>query len=124
MQLPPKKIAFTVTDNKCQINRIICEELVQDQEFQQRHTSDHKLLLTSKKNIKKFKHYLFKFDYTKSSKNLYTRSRRHGCWRSVVIRGGGNWRTRGKPSTLDGRPQPCHMPTLVHVELKDTFEIA
>ena len=41
MQLPTKKIVFTVTDNKCQITRIICEELVQDQEFQQKHTSDH-----------------------------------------------------------------------------------
>ena len=34
-----------------------------------------------------------------------------GCWRSVVILGGGNRRTRGKPPTLDGRPLPCHMPT-------------
>ena len=29
----------------------------------------------------------------------------------MVIRGGGNRRTRGKPPTLDGRPLPCHMPT-------------
>ena len=51
MQLPPKKVVLTVTDNKCQLTRIICEELGQDQEIQQKCTSDHKLLLTSKKNI-------------------------------------------------------------------------
>ena len=28
----------------------------------------------------------------------------------VVLRGGGNLRTGGKPPTLDGRPLPCHMP--------------
>ena len=51
MQLPPKKVVLTVTDNKCQLTRIICEQLVQDQEIQQKHTFDYKLLLTSKKNI-------------------------------------------------------------------------
>ena len=51
MQLSLKKVVLTVTDNKCQLTRLICEELVQDQEIQQKHTSDHKLLLTSKKNI-------------------------------------------------------------------------
>ena len=51
MQLSLKKVVLTVTDNKCQLTRIICEELVQDQEIQQKHTCGHKLLLTSKKNI-------------------------------------------------------------------------
>ena len=51
MQLPPKKVVLTVTDNKGQLTRIICEQLVQDQEIQQKRTSDHTLLLTSKKNI-------------------------------------------------------------------------
>ena len=48
-------------------------------------------------NFVKFKDYLFNFDYTESSKNLKTRSQRRGCWRSVVVRGGGNQRTQGKP---------------------------
>ena len=26
------------------------------------------------------------------------------------MRGGGNWSTPGKPSTMDGRPLFCHMP--------------
>ena len=51
MQLPPKQVVLTVTDNKCQLTRIICEELVQDQEIQQKRTVDHKFLLTSKQNI-------------------------------------------------------------------------
>ena len=51
MQLPPNKVVLTVTYNKCQLTRIISEGLVQDQEIQQMHTSDHKLLLTSKKTI-------------------------------------------------------------------------
>ena len=51
MQLPPKKVVLTVTDNECQLTRIIFEEPVQDQEIQEKPTSDHKLLLTSKKNI-------------------------------------------------------------------------
>ena len=51
MQLSLKKFVLTVTDNKCQLTRIIFEELVQDQEIQQKHTCGHKLLLTSKKNI-------------------------------------------------------------------------
>ena len=28
----------------------------------------------------------------------------------VVLHGGGNWRIRGKPPTLDRRPKPCQMP--------------
>ena len=51
MQLPTKKVVLTVTDNKCQLIRIICEELVQDQEIQQKRTSDHGFLLTSMQNI-------------------------------------------------------------------------
>ena len=31
----------------------------------------------------------------------------------VLLRGGGNWRTRGKPPTLDGQALPCHMQTPV-----------
>ena len=45
MQLPPKKVVLTLTDNKCQLTRIICEKLVQDQEIQQERTSDNKFLL-------------------------------------------------------------------------------
>ena len=60
----------------------------------------------------KYEHFLFNFDLTESSKNLKTHSQRCGCWSSVVIRGGGNRRTRGKPPTLEGRPPPCHMLTL------------
>ena len=30
-----QKVVLTVTDNKCQLTRIICEELVQDQKIQQ-----------------------------------------------------------------------------------------
>ena len=30
----------------------------------------------------------------------------------MVIYGGGNWRTRVKPPSLDGQPLPCHVPTL------------
>ena len=51
MQLPPQKVVLTVKDNKRQLIRIICEELVQDQEFQKKHTSDNKLLLTSDNDI-------------------------------------------------------------------------
>ena len=58
----------------------------------------------------KKKSYSFNFNYTESSKNLKMCFRRCGCWRSVVIRGGGNWRKWGKPPTLDGRPLPSHMP--------------
>ena len=47
MQLPPQKVVLTVTDNKRQLIGIICEDLVQDQEFRKKHTSGHKLLLTS-----------------------------------------------------------------------------
>ena len=29
----------------------------------------------------------------------------------VLLGGGGNWRTRGKPAALDGQSLSCHMPT-------------
>ena len=54
----------------------------------------------------KFKHFLFTSMTQKAQ-----RTRRRGCWRSVVMRGGGNRRTWGKPPTLDERSLPCHMPT-------------
>ena len=46
----PQKDVLTVTDNKRQLIRIMCEELVQNQKFQQMHTSDQKILLTSEKD--------------------------------------------------------------------------
>ena len=64
-----------------------------------------------KTSITVLKHYLFNFDYTESSNSLWTCSRKRGCWRSLIIPGGGNRRTRGIPPTLDRRPLPCHMPT-------------
>ena len=51
MPLPPQKVVLTVTENKQQLIRIICEELERDQEFLQRYTSDHKLLITGDKDI-------------------------------------------------------------------------
>ena len=51
MSLPPQKVALTVTENKQQLIRMICEELERDQEFRQKHTSDHKLLFFGKKDI-------------------------------------------------------------------------
>ena len=42
---------------------------------------------------------------------LFTRSLRHGCWPSVVLRGGRNRSSWRKPPTLDRWPLPCHMPT-------------
>ena len=48
MPLPSQKVVLTVTENKQQLIRIICEELERDQEFQ-RNTSDHKLLITGDK---------------------------------------------------------------------------
>ena len=54
----------------------------------------------------KFTHCLFTSITQKAQ-----RTRRRRYWRSVVMRGGGNRRTRGKPPTLDERPLPCHMQT-------------
>ena len=42
---------------------------------------------------------------------IYAFSKARMLVRSVVIRGGVNRRTRGKPPTLDWRPLFCHMPT-------------
>ena len=42
---------------------------------------------------------------------IYAFSKARMLVRSVVIRGGVNRRTRGKPPTLDGRPLFCHVPT-------------
>ena len=42
---------------------------------------------------------------------IYAFSKARMLVRSVVIRGGVNRITRGKPPTLDGRPLSCHMPT-------------
>ena len=57
-----------------------------------------------------------KFTYKPSFRKLkeliiYTFSKARMLVRSVVIRGGVNRRTRGKPPTLDGRPLSCLMPT-------------
>ena len=51
MQLPPPKSVLTVTDNKRQLIRIICEELVQNKDVQRKHSSEHIIGLTIEKDI-------------------------------------------------------------------------
>ena len=56
------------------------------------------------------KHYLFYFDYTESSKNLYTRSLRRGCWRvlwSYVVEETGEPGENHRPWTGDHHPVTC-----------------
>ena len=51
MQLPPQNVVFTVTDNKRLLIKVICDELIQDEHFHQKHTKTHKLIVTGEDDI-------------------------------------------------------------------------
>ena len=47
MQLPPQN----VTDNKRELIKVICDELVQEEQFPEEHTKTHKLIVTGEDDI-------------------------------------------------------------------------
>ena len=50
-QLPSQKVVLSVVENKRQLIRIICSELLKDTRFHQKHTINHKLVITSEDRI-------------------------------------------------------------------------